>query len=158
MNPDTPLSGAPLGSSNERADTASTDPPRLRGIHHVRIPVSDVTASADWYGEVFGLQVLLVEEEENEVVGIVFSLGEGSPSVGLHLDPQRAAVLAGFCVVAIAVDSSEALSGWDSWLNQIDAVHSPMVQGALGWYIDISGPDGLIIQLHTPEHPSVEDS
>ena len=140
MNPDTPLSGAPLGSSNESAD------------------VSDVTASADWYGEVFGLQVLLVEEEENEVVGIVFSLGEGSPSVGLHLDPQRAAVLAGFCVVAIAVDSSEALSGWDSWLNQIDAVHSPMVQGALGWYIDISGPDGLIIQLHTPEHPSVEDS
>jgi catechol 2,3-dioxygenase-like lactoylglutathione lyase family enzyme len=158
MNSDTPLSGAPLGSSNERADTASTDPPSLRGVHHVRIPVSDVTASADWYGEVFGLQVLLVEEEENEVVGIVFSLGEGSPSVGLHHDPQRAAALAGFCVVAMAIDSREALSGWDSWLNQIDAVHSPMVQGVLGWYIDISGPDGLIVQLHTPEHPSVEDS
>ncbi len=120
--------------------------------------MSDVTASADWYGEVFGLQVLLVEEEENEVVGIVFSLGEGSPSVGLHHDPHRAAALAGFCVVAITVDSRTALSDWDSWLNQIDAVHSPMVQGVLGWYIDISGPDGLIVQLHTPEHPSVEDS
>jgi predicted enzyme related to lactoylglutathione lyase len=158
MNSDIHLSGAALGPPNEPADTASTDPPRLHGIHHVRIPVSDVTASADWYGEIFGLQILLIEEEENEVVGTVFSVGERPPHLGLHHDPTRAAALAGFCVVAIAVDSLESLSEWNAWLNQMETVHSPIVEGALGWYIDISDPDGLIVQLHTPEYPSVEES
>jgi predicted enzyme related to lactoylglutathione lyase len=118
--------------------------------------VSDVTASADWYSEVFGLQILLIEEEENEVVGIVFSVGEGC--VGLHRDPLRAAALAGFCVVAIAVDSLETLLEWDAWLKKREAVHSPVVESAIGRYIDISDPDGLILQLHTPEQPSVEES
>lgn len=127
-------------------------------MHHVRIPVTDVTASADWYSEVLGLQVLLIEEEENEVVGSVISVGEGPARLGLHRDPARATALAGFCVVAISVDSRETLSEWDVWFNQIDARHSPMFAGAVGWYIDILDPDGLIVQLHTPEHPSVEDS
>lgn len=131
--------------------------PRHLGIRHVRIPVSDVTASTDWYTEVFGLSVLLVEEEEYQVVGAVLSTPD-IPSLGLHLDPSRAVALAGFSLVELAVESREALSKWDSWLEEVGAVHGGMVEGPLGWYIDVSDPDGLIVQLHTPEHPSVEES
>jgi predicted enzyme related to lactoylglutathione lyase len=120
--------------------------------------VTDVTASANWYSETFGLQVVLIEEEEAEIVGTVLSLGEGAPSLGLHHDPTRAAALAGFRVIAIAVDSLQTLAEWDTWLKKIEAVHSPAVNGAIGWYIDIPDPDGLILQLHTPEQPSVEES
>ena len=143
---------------NEAVDTASTDPPRLRGLHHVRIPVTDVTASTDWYCEVLGLQVVLIEEEETQIIGTVLSLDEGAPRLGLHHDPTRAAALAGFCVVALAVDSPQTLSEWDTSLTQRKIVHSPIVAGALGWHINVSDPDGLILQLHTPEQPSVEDS
>ncbi len=58
----------------------------------------------------------------------------------------------------MAVDSPETLSEWDAWLTQVDPTHTPMERSALGWHIDISDPDGLIVQLHTPEHPSVEES
>jgi len=123
----------------------------------LRIPVSDVSASADWYSEVFGLSVLLVEEEQNRVVGAVLS-GPERPSLGVHLDPARARALAGFSLVELAVASREALSKWDSWLEEIGVTHTGVVEGPLGWYIDVPDPDGLIVQLHTPEHPSVEES
>lgn len=158
MSSDIHPSRSTPGSADESANTASTDAPRLGGIHHVRIPVSDVNVSADWYSEVLGLQVVLVEEEENEVIGTVFSLGEGPSRLGLHHDPTRAAALAGFCVLAITVDPPGTISGWDAWLTQIKAVHSPMVEGPLGKFIDVSDPDRIIIQLHTPEHPTVEES
>jgi len=116
-----------------------------------------VTASTDWYSEVFGLSVLLLEEEENRVVGAVLGAPE-RPSLGLHLDPLRAMALAGFSLVEFAVASREALSKWDSWLEESGVTHTGVVEGPLGWYIDVSDPDGLIVQLHTPEHPSVEES
>jgi catechol 2,3-dioxygenase-like lactoylglutathione lyase family enzyme len=131
--------------------------PSLRGIHHVRLPVSDVTASTNWYAEVLGLPTLLLEEEENEVVGAVLSVGDG-PGVGLHRDPLRAVALAGFCAVAITVATSETLSEWNAWLDLIEAVHTGIIDGPVGRYIDVSDPDGLIIQLHTPERPNVEAS
>jgi catechol 2,3-dioxygenase-like lactoylglutathione lyase family enzyme len=155
--PDPSFSQMMPRSPTKAAGGAPVPRPQLLGIHHVRIPVSDVTASTNWYTEVFGLSALLIEEEENEVVGAVLSVGDG-PGVGLHHDPSRAVALAGFCVVAIAVDSSETLSKWSSWLDQIEAVHTGIIDGPLGRYIDISDPDGLIAQLHTLEHPSVEES
>jgi catechol 2,3-dioxygenase-like lactoylglutathione lyase family enzyme len=132
-------------------------PPQQLRIRHLRIPVSDVTASTDWYTETFGLSALLIEEEENQVVGAVLSLREG-PTLGLHFDPPRAAALAGFCVVELAVASRDALSQWEPWLEAIGAVHTGTVEGPLGWHIDVSDPDRLIVQLHTPEHPSVEEA
>lgn len=158
MNSNIQRSGPALGPPSGPADPVRSDSPRVSGIHHVRIPVSDVTASAAWYSEVFGLQVILIEEEEYEVVGTVFSVGEGTPRLGLHHDATRAAALAGFSAFAMAVDSRETLSEWDEWLTRVDAPHTPIERSALGWYIDISDPDGLIVQLHTPEHPSVEES
>ena len=150
-------SQTPPGSPSKAADGAPMPRPQLLGIHHVRIPVSDVSVSTDWYTEVLGLSALLIEEEENEVVGAVISVGDG-PGIGLHHDPSRAVALAGFCMVAIAVDTSETLSKWNSWLDQIEVAHTGIINGPLGWYIDVSDPDGLIVQLHTPEHPSVEES
>ena len=152
-----PLGQTPPDTPTEVADGIRMPPPPHLGIRHVRIPVSDVTASTDWYSEVFGLSVLLVEEEENQVVGAVLSAPE-RPSLGLHLDPSRAMALAGFSLVVLAVASREVLSKWDSWLEEIGVTHTGVVEGPLGWYIDGSDPDGLIVQLHTPEHPSVEES
>ena len=131
--------------------------PELNGIHHVRIPVRDVVASVDWYAETLGLAVSLLEEEESEVVGAVLSLG-GAPDVGMHLDPERAVALAGFCFVAVEVDDLEALSTWHRWLDQNGVPHSEAVEGLLGWHIDVRDPDGFVVQIHTRERPSVDES
>jgi catechol 2,3-dioxygenase-like lactoylglutathione lyase family enzyme len=137
--------------------TAPPEGPWLLGIHHVRLPVSDVTASRDWYREVFGLRVVLDEEEENEVVGSVLAMGDGT-TLGLHHDPHRAEALAGFCLLAVAVGGPEILRAWDARLERMEIAHTPVTQGPFGSYIELSDPDGLTVQLHTPEHPSVEEA
>jgi catechol-2,3-dioxygenase len=121
------------------------------------MPVSDVMASTDWYAEVLGLSAILMEEEETQVTGTVLLTGD-EPSVGLHLDPVRASALAGFCVMAIDVGASQALSQWKAWLTRSEIAHSGIVDGPLGQYIALSDPDGLIVQLHTREHPSMEEA
>jgi hypothetical protein len=116
-----------------------------------------VTVSTDWYTEVLGLTALLLEEEADQVVGAVLSAGDG-PSLGLHRDPPRAVAMAGFALVGVAVESRGVLSRWEAWLQEAGAVHSGIVEGPLGCHIDVCDPDGLIVQLHTPEHPSVEEA
>ena len=80
MSPGTTPSSQPTPEFPTKVSGGVHRPP-LRGIHHVRLPVSDVTASTSWYAEVLGLPTLLLEEEESEVVGAVLSVGDG-PGVG----------------------------------------------------------------------------
>lgn len=89
MSADACSSQTPPGSPINAAGSTPIRRPQFRGIHHLRIPVSDVTASTDWYTEVLGLSALLIDEEENEVVGAVLSVDDG-PAIGLHHDPSRA--------------------------------------------------------------------
>jgi catechol 2,3-dioxygenase-like lactoylglutathione lyase family enzyme len=89
--------------------------PALRW-HHVRLPVSDVMRSRDWYTEVFGFEPLLVLEAEERVVGVVVGHRSG-PTLGLHLAPAVAHQLAGFSPVALSVG---ALDDLDRWCTRLD--------------------------------------
>ena len=70
------------------------------GLHHVRLPVSDVMRSRDWYISVFGFEPRLSVEEEDRVVGIVVGHPSGL-TLGLHEAPALARVLEGFCSIAL---------------------------------------------------------
>ena len=68
----------------------------LVGLHHVRIPVSDVDRSSDWYSWLFGFEARLLLEEEDRLVGVVVCHPSGL-TVGLHRAPDLARTLRGFC-------------------------------------------------------------
>jgi len=131
--------------------------PPLGGIHHVRVPVSDVTASRDWYPEVLGFVPILDYEEEDRVVGVALAHHSGI-TIGLHLDPPRARVLAGFCVLALEVPGQETLAAWVDELDAKGVTHSGVREGHLGHYVEMEDPDGVVIQLHTAEHPSADEA
>jgi len=132
------------------------DPP-LDGIHHVRVPVSDIAVSREWYPDVLGFVPILDYEEEDRVVGVALAHGSGV-TIGIHLDPPRARALAGFCVLALEVPGQEALAAWVDHLDAKAVAHSGVREGHLGLYVEVLDPDGIVLQLHTAEHPSADEA
>ena len=127
------------------------------GWHHVRLPVSDVMRSRDWYTEVLGFEPLLVLEEEDRVVGVVVGQPSG-PTLGLHYAPALARQLDGFCPVALSVGTADDLKQWCARLDTLGVRHSAPANGHLGWYIGIPDPDGIIVELHTIEQPTADEA
>ncbi|HUO48936.1 MAG TPA: VOC family protein [Acidimicrobiales bacterium] len=132
-------------------------PPPLQGIHHVRVPVSDITVSRNWYSEVLGFEPVLDYEEEDRVVGVALA-GDGGVTVGLQLDPARARALAGFCILALQVPGQTALGTWVEHLDAAGVAHSGVREGHLGLLVELTDPDGVVVQLHTAEHPSADEA
>jgi len=131
--------------------------PRILGIHHVRLPVSDLSRARDWYREVLGLVPVLDYEEEEGPVGIVLS-HESGMTVGLHHDPTRADALRGFCILALEVGTQAALHDWVAHLDTLDVSHAGIRDGHLGLLVEVPDPDGILVQLHTTEHPSADEA
>ena len=127
------------------------------GIHHVKVPVSDVAASRDWYAEVFDFMPTLDFEDEATLLGVVLEHRSGVALL-LYLDPERSHALAGFDPVGLAVSSTAELQAWVTDLDQRGVAHTPIRDAHLGQSIEVRDPDGLIIQLNTREQPSAGDT
>jgi nucleotide-binding universal stress UspA family protein/catechol 2,3-dioxygenase-like lactoylglutathione lyase family enzyme len=128
--------------------------PTMVGLHHVRVPVSDVLVSRDWYSDVLGFDPMLVSEEETSISGEAL-LHPSGLVVGLHTDPGAAAALKGFCVLGLGVDN---LPEWVDYLDRCDISHGPVELGPSGKHVCINDPDGLVVELHTLAQPSTEDT
>jgi catechol 2,3-dioxygenase-like lactoylglutathione lyase family enzyme len=127
------------------------------GLHHVRLPVSDVMRSRDWYVDVFGFEPLLCLEDEDRVIG-VFVRQRGGLTLGLHHAPALARVLNGFCLIGFSVGTLDDLIGWCTRLDALGVGHSLLAEGHLGWSVEVPDPDGLIVELHTIEDPTEDEA
>ena len=128
--------------------------PELACVHHVRIPVSNLSASRDWYAAVLGFDCLLVEEDDDAVTGVVMH-HPGGVTVGLHADRKRAEALGGFTAIAFSVPDV------DAWLEHLDALgveHGHPEASHLGTAISLADPDGIVVQLHSSEQPSADEA
>ncbi len=128
----------------------------ITAIHHVKLPVSDVITSRDWYSEVLGFTPVMDFEEADRLVGVELERPSGI-TIGLHLAPERAAALRGFDPLALTVTDREELHLWASRLDEMGVEHSEIRSSHLGWALDLTDPDGIRVSLHTREHPSADD-
>jgi len=56
--------------------------PRLAGIHHVKIPVTELTRSIQWYESVFDLRVVMqFPDATGELRGVVGEIDGLGPAV-----------------------------------------------------------------------------
>jgi hypothetical protein len=134
-----------------------TAAPAVVGLHHLRVPVSDVMCGRDWYSTVFDFESWLTFEEEDRVVGVVV-IHESGVTVGLHHAPELARSLEGFCLIALSVGDSMDLSRWCTRLDTMGTNHTSPAQGHLGWHVEVSDPDGLVVQLHTIGQPTANEA
>ena len=124
--------------------------PELATIHHVKIPVSDVRASTEWYLRVLGLEVAIEFTEDGELRGVALKAPNGTASIALRHDPERAAALSGFDLVALGVPTRDGVHAWADHLAAIEEKHGGIVTGHRGGavLVGLHDPDGIELRLY----------
>lgn len=126
--------------------------PTPSGIHHIKLPVTDLERSAEWYGAVLGA-LRLTELDHRRPDGTLFAVVLDVPGLGtrleLRLDPTTAIALEGYEFLTLAVDDRAALDRWITHLNTLGITHSPPVAALVGWVLVIPDPDGQRLRLYT---------
>ncbi len=124
----------------------------LSGFHHVKLPVSDVARSRDWYQAVLGLELDLEFVEDGVLMGVALRDPGGSTCLAARHDPARAAALAGFDPITFAVTARADLEAWQQRLDELEEPHGGIVPGHQGWaLIGLHDPDGIEVRLYTLE-------
>ena len=125
--------------------------PLLAGIHHVKIPVTDLNRSVAFYSQVFGFTVGWEFPEADGVVrgvaGRVPGLGETMLSLRVNLVAAQGC--AGFDPVSFAVTGQADIEAWAAHLDELGIEHSPVIEASIGWLLVFSDPDGLQLHLYS---------
>jgi catechol 2,3-dioxygenase-like lactoylglutathione lyase family enzyme len=126
----------------------------VAGMHHLKLPVTDVARSRLWYMEALGFEPDLEFVEDGVLRGVALTHAAGSVRLALRHDPARAACVAGFDLVALAVGTRADLAAVLETARAAGARTGDVVSGREGWACDLVDPDGIVVRLYTYErHP-----
>ncbi|WP_327146019.1 antibiotic biosynthesis monooxygenase [Nocardia sp. NBC_01327] len=124
------------------------------GIHHLKLPVTDLERSADWYRTVLGAH-RLTELDHRRADGTLFAVILDVPGfpgrLELRLDPVTAKALNGYDLLTLSVTDRVAIDDWVARLNTLDIPHSPPIVALIGWLLVVPDPDGLRLRFYTTE-------
>lgn len=122
----------------------------IAGIHHIKLPVSDVARSRVWYERVLGFETSIEFVEDGLVAGVALRREGCQPQIALRHDPVRAKALSGFDAVALLVGSRDEVRQWSSQLHALGEPHGGVVTGHNGGsaLVGLHDPDGIEIRLY----------
>lgn len=122
----------------------------LNGVHHIKLPVSDVARSRDWYQRVLGFETVIEFVEDGVVAGVALQRVGCQPQIALRHDPERAQALSGFDAVALLVPSRDDAQRWSDKLDDLGEPHGGVVRGHAGGavVVGLHDPDGIEIRLY----------
>lgn len=125
--------------------------PILSGVHHVKIPVTDLARSIQWYGRVFGFAVTTeFPDADGEVRGVAGTVpGLGDTQLTLRVNLEAAKGCAGFDPVSFGVDDHAAVEAWVVHLDALGVTHSPVIEASVGWLLVFDDPDGITLHLYS---------
>ncbi|MFF5303936.1 VOC family protein [Streptomyces sp. NPDC013161] len=125
--------------------------PELAGIHHVKMPVTDLDRSRDWYGRVLGFKVTYEFQDADGVVrGVAGEVpGLGDSMLCLRVNSQAAQGCQGFDPVSFAVRDRADVEAWAAHLDTLGVPHSPVIEASIGWLLVFNDPDGLDLHLYS---------
>jgi catechol 2,3-dioxygenase-like lactoylglutathione lyase family enzyme len=124
----------------------------VSGLHHIKIPVSDLDTSIDWYRQVFAAQHISRFDHHDSAgarYGVVIMIPGLATPVELRLAPKAAMALAGYDPLTFAVTGLAELEDWIRHLDGCGIQHSPIIRGFIGHVISFADPDGLVLRLYT---------
>jgi catechol 2,3-dioxygenase-like lactoylglutathione lyase family enzyme len=124
--------------------------PAVAGLHHLKLPVSDLDTSLDWYRQVFGARHLPrfdhIDDNGARYAVIVAIPGLSAP-LELRWAPGAADAMRGIDPIMLAVESSEALEAWAHHLDSLGVQHSSVIKGGAGHLLVVADPDGIYIRI-----------
>ena len=122
----------------------------ISGIHHVKLPVSDVARSRDWYRQVLGFEPVIDFVEDGGLMGVALRREGCPPQLALRRDPDRARAMAGFDAMALLVPTRDEVRAWRDRLDEAGEPHGGLVTGHDGGsvLVGLHDPDGIEIRLY----------
>jgi catechol 2,3-dioxygenase-like lactoylglutathione lyase family enzyme len=125
--------------------------PTLAGVHHVKLPVTDLGRSVDWYTGVFGFRVIVEFPDGDGVVrGVAGEVpGLGDTQLALRVNPKAAEGCRGYDPVSFAVQGRADVEAWAAHLDGLGIAHSPVIEATIGWLLVFHDPDGLELHLYS---------
>ncbi|MBM7783451.1 VOC family protein [Tenggerimyces flavus] len=124
------------------------------GLHHIKIPVSDLVRSRAWYEQVLGyhVQFEFPDAEDGVVRGVAGEVpGLGEVGLALRENPEAARGLAGYDAFAFAIKDKAAAEAWVAKLDRLGVEHSPVIEASIGWIVRCFDPDGIEIRMYSWE-------
>lgn len=126
--------------------------PTLNGVHHLKLPVTDLERSIEWYRSRLGYQVVLVFRDNGQCSGVSMSHPRGGPTFGLVQSPDKARAGAGFDYFSIAVADRAGLVELAEHLTALGEHHAGVHFATLGWILPmLHDPDGHEIRFYSTE-------
>lgn len=124
--------------------------PLLEGIHHLKLPVSDLEKSLAWYQERLGYEVMIDFVEEGVRMGVSMRHPNGGPDLALRCNPEMAKAAAGFDYFSIGVPGHEAIEALNARLASMGDVSGEVHRTPVGWVLlGIKDPDGHDVRFYT---------
>ncbi len=134
------------------------DAPALAGVHHLKLPVTDLERSREWYLSRLGYQVQMEFVEQGQLMGLALAHPNGGPMLALRLDPERCRAAAGFDYFAIGVPDREAIEGLAARLTAFGEQHAGVHWASIGWILpELHDPDGHEVRFYTVQHHTEPD-
>lgn len=127
-----------------------TDAPLLDGIHHLKLPVTDLERSLAWYQHRLGYVVMKEFVEDGVRMGVVMRHGNGGPDLALRVDAERARAAAGFDYFAIGVPGHDAIDALAARFSELGDSHAGVIRTPVGWVLPgVHDPDGHEVRFYT---------
>ncbi|QCX80627.1 Glyoxalase/Bleomycin resistance protein/Dioxygenase superfamily protein [Streptomyces sp. YIM 121038] len=134
--------------------------PRLDGVHHYKVPVSDLGESLRWYARVFGAE-RQAQFDHRSSAGVLYAYVLYVPKLGLlelRYAPRTAKAISGHDPVTYAVPTRADLRAWVGHLDALGVENSGELRGIIGWVLVFRDPDGLAVRLYTREHHAFDEA
>lgn len=129
------------------------DAPVLAGVHHLKLPVSDLARSLDWYRSRLGYDAQVEFVEKGRLMGYAMAHPNGGPALALRLDPERARAAAGFDYFSIGVPDKAAIDDLAARLTRLGESHAGVHWASIGWILPLlHDPDGHEVRFYTLQH------
>jgi catechol 2,3-dioxygenase-like lactoylglutathione lyase family enzyme len=142
--------GALVGRVRQHLDMSNTPVGEVLGIHHIKIPVSNLVVSRKWYERLFELEPLMEfrDDDDGIVRGVVYR-SMGDLSLSLRENPSAARGMAGFDPFAIMLRGRADIEHWANRLDDLEIPHSPVIDAPIGYIMSFNDPDGLELRFYT---------
>ncbi|TYK50550.1 VOC family protein [Actinomadura decatromicini] len=142
-----------MGDRSTASPADGSGPPRLDGVHHLKLPVTDLARSLEWYRSRLGYEVDIEFVEQGTLMGYAMRHPAGGPMLALRLDPERAVAAAGFDYFAIGVPGKSAIEELAARLTALGESHAGVHFATIGWILpELHDPDGHEVRFYTTAH------
>lgn len=134
--------------------TTDNQPPALKGVNHLKLPVHSLSKTLAFYTTVFPFKFLPQYNHytpSHQLFAQIFIHEPTSLIVEVRYDPKRAAAQAGWDPITWGVGTRKDLEVWSRWFDEHQVRHSNILTGIKGWLMACEDPDGKIVRLYVED-------